>query len=259
MTDFDPAVMLGSAYYVNTEDTPDQVRSGIRTMAQAGLKLVRIFLQWTHVEPRQGRWDWSQYEAVFEAAAAGGLGIIVTLTALNPPGWMRVSSGPQDIGPLDDPLFWEQARNYIRKVCEHYASHPALHSWLLSNEPQLFLAQDEANLERFRKYLERVFAGDIAAFNRRSFRQLDSFDQFAFAGSGSEGGFSGYTEQLLWVVSVYLGYSCFRTAGCASLPIGSFSWPSSCKIRSAVSLADSSTIGSPVPGWVLAPAKYRFL
>jgi len=204
MTDLDPAVSLGSAYYVNSEDTPEQVRSGIQAMAQAGLKLVRVFLQWTHVEPVQGRWDWSQYDAVFEAAAVGGLGVIVTLTALNPPGWMRISSGPQDIGPLDDPLFWEQARNYIRKVCERYASHPALHSWLLSNEPQLFLAQDDGNLERFRKYLERVYAGDITAFNRHSFRQFDSFDQFVFSGTGSEGGFGGYKEKLLWMDFVSL-------------------------------------------------------
>jgi beta-galactosidase len=199
MLNLDPAVSLGSAYYVNNEDTPEQVRTGIQAMAQAGLKLVRVFLQWTHVEPRQDRWDWSQYDALFEAAAAGGLGVIVTLTALNPPGWMRVSSGPQDIGPLDDPLFWEQARDYIRRVCQRYTNHPALHSWLLSNEPQLFLAQDEANLKRFRKFLERTYDGDIAALNRHSFRQLDSFDQFSFAGTGSEGGFSGYTERLLWM------------------------------------------------------------
>ena len=74
MSNMEPGVLLGSAYYVNTEDTPEQVRSGILAMAQAGLKLVRIFLQWTHVEPVQGRWDWSQYDAVFEAAAAGGSG-----------------------------------------------------------------------------------------------------------------------------------------------------------------------------------------
>ena len=50
----------------------------------------------------------------------------------------------------------------------------------------------------------RVYAGDINAFNRHSFRQLDSFDQFAFAGTGSEGGFSGYTEKLLWMDFVSL-------------------------------------------------------
>ena len=43
MTDLDPAVLLGSAYYVNTEDPPEQVPAGILSMAQAGLKLVLIF------------------------------------------------------------------------------------------------------------------------------------------------------------------------------------------------------------------------
>jgi beta-galactosidase len=199
MTNLDPAVLLGSAYYVNTEDTPDQVRAGIQAMSQAGLKLVRIFLQWTHVEPRQGHWDWSQYDAVFEAAAAGGLGVIVTLTALNPPGWMQVSFGPQDIGPLDDPLYWQRAVDYIRRVCGRYTNHPAMHSWILSNEPQLFLAQDQAILERFRKFLEQRYGGDIASLNRHYYRQVESFDQVGFAGTGTEGGFSGYTERLDWL------------------------------------------------------------
>jgi beta-galactosidase len=199
MTNLDPAVLLGSAYYVNTEDTPEQVRAGIRAMAQAGLKLVRIFLQWTHVEPRQGHWDWSQYDAVFEAASACGLGVIVTLTALNPPGWMGVSAGPQDNGPLDDPLYWERSKDYLRRVCDRYTNHPALHSWILSNEPQLFLAQDQAALERFRKFLERRYGGDIASLNRRYYRQVESFNQVGFAGTGSEGAFGGYTERLDWL------------------------------------------------------------
>jgi beta-galactosidase len=93
MTNLDARVLLGSAYFVNCEGSPEEVLAGIRAMAQAGLRLVHIFLQWTQVEPRQGEWDWSQYDAVFEQAAAEGLGVIVTLTALNPPGWKRVSSG----------------------------------------------------------------------------------------------------------------------------------------------------------------------
>ena len=86
------------------------------------------------MEPRQARWDWSQYDAIFEAAAAGGLGVIITFTALNPPGWMRISAGPQDIGPLDDPLYWERASDYLRRACERYSNQPALHSWILTNE-----------------------------------------------------------------------------------------------------------------------------
>ena len=40
MTELDPSVLLGSQYYVNTEDTPEQIRAGIHAMGQAGLKLV---------------------------------------------------------------------------------------------------------------------------------------------------------------------------------------------------------------------------
>ena len=56
----DPSVVLGSQYYINPDETPDEVRAGIAQMAQARLKLVRIFLQWTHVERQAGEWDWSQ-------------------------------------------------------------------------------------------------------------------------------------------------------------------------------------------------------
>ena len=137
MPALNPAVLLGSQYYVNTGDDPALIRAGIGAMAQAGLKLVRIFLQWTHVEPRQDHWDWSQYDALFDAAAAGGLGVIVTLTALHPPGWMKVSFGPQDLGPLDDPLYWARAVDYTRRVVARYAAHPAMHSWILNNEPSM--------------------------------------------------------------------------------------------------------------------------
>lgn len=197
MFDLNPSVLLGSQYYVNTGDDPQHIRAGIAAMASAGLKLVRIFLQWTQVEPRQGQWDWSQYDALFDAAAEGGIGVIVTLTAIHPPGWMKISFGPQDQGPLDDPAYWERARDYILRVVARYGSHPAMHSWILNNEPQLFLSQDEVVLRRFQKFVEQRYGGDIENLNRRSFQQLDSFAEVSFA--GTEGGFSAYTGRLNWL------------------------------------------------------------
>jgi beta-galactosidase len=202
MAELNPSVWLGSQYYVNTDDTPEQIRTGIEAMARAGLKLVRIFLQWTHVEPRQGHWDWSQYDALFEAAAAGQIGVIITLTALHPPGWMKITFGPQDLGPLDDPAYWERAKDYIRQVVTRYGHHPAMHSWILNNEPQLFLSPDPAVLKRFQKFVEQKYGGDIALLNRRSFQQLDTFAEVSLA--GTEGGFSGYTGRLNWLD--FMGY-----------------------------------------------------
>lgn len=199
MPALDPTVLLGSQYYVNTGDSPEQIRAGIAAMARAGLKLVRIFLQWTHVEPRQGQWDWRQYDALFDAASEGGLGVVVTLTALHPPGWMKISFSPQDLGPLDDPLYMQRARDYIQHAARRYTTHPALHSWILTNEPTLFLPRDEAVLRRYRRFIEQKYGGDIEALNRRAFQQLDSFDELGLPGQGSESGFSDYTGKLDWL------------------------------------------------------------
>ncbi len=188
MTELNPAVLLGSQYYVNTGDSPAQIRAGIAAMAQAGLKLVRIFLQWTHVEPRRDQWDWSQYDALFDAAAEGGLGVIITLTAIHPPGWMKISFGPQDMGPLDDPVYMERARDYTRRVVARYGPHPATHSWILNNEPSLFLKQDDAVLQRFRKYVAQVYGGDIEQLNRRSYQVYDGFDEVSLFDGGYGGG-----------------------------------------------------------------------
>ena len=197
MTELDPSVLLGSQYYVNTEDTPEQIRAGIHAMGQAGLKLVRIFLQWTHVEPRQGRWYWDQYDALFDTAAEEGIGVIITLTAIHPAGWMKISYGPQDIGPLEDEAYWEKAAIYVRQVSARYSQHPAMHSWILNNEPSLHLEHDEAVLKRFQGFVSRKYNGDIEQLNRCSFQQLDSFDELTF--SAGEGGFSAYTGRLNWL------------------------------------------------------------
>jgi len=197
MTELNPTVMLGSQYYVNTEDTPEQIRAGMHAMGQAGLKLVRIFLQWTHVEPRQGRWNWSQYDALFDAAAEEGIGVVVTLTAIHPPGWMKITFGPQDLGPLEDEHYWELAALYVRQAAARYSAHPAMHSWILNNEPSLVLPRDEAVLKRFRRFISQKYGGDIERLNRLSFQQLDSFDEVSF--SAAEGGFSAYTGRLNWL------------------------------------------------------------
>lgn len=198
----DPVVLLGSQYYVNTDDTPEQVQAGIGAMARAGLRLVRIFLQWNHVEPRQGCWDWSQYDALFDAAEKNGLGVVVTLMAAHPPGWMRLSSGSQDIGPLEDPVYWEQARDYIRRVVARYGSHPVMHSWILWNEPKRLLPQNDETLNRFHRFLQDKYVGDIGRLNARTYQQFSSFEQVSFP--SMERNFEGYTERLDWLYfSVY--------------------------------------------------------
>ena len=48
------SVCIGSQLYINRGDSPDQVRTWVRQMADAGLRLIRLFILWDLTEPRKG-------------------------------------------------------------------------------------------------------------------------------------------------------------------------------------------------------------
>jgi beta-galactosidase len=166
-------------------------------MADHGLALIRLFAFWDHLEPRQGHYDWATYDAVFDQAASRGLGVIPTLFAVSPPGWMGISGDGQSIGPLDDPVYWQQARAHVRKLAEHWGQHPALHSWILWNEPTRVVPRSPQALLRWQRWLAKKY-GSIEAYNATRYRQFESFDSvtwdFPVGVSGSD--FKGYRDRL---------------------------------------------------------------
>ena len=171
-------VCLGSQLYINRFDTPEQVRNWVSGMAESGLRLMRLFVLWDLTEPRQGEWDWAAYDAAFDAAEEFGLGVVPTLMAQSPPGWMRVTDGSQAIGDVDDPAYWQDALAWSQVVVKHYANHPALHSWILWNEASRFIQQDHPEAQKaYREWLRERWDNDIAAYNRRVFKQYDNFEQ----------------------------------------------------------------------------------
>jgi len=170
---------LGSQLFINRDDTPATVRQFVRQMADARLRLLRVFIPWDHVEPRQNQWTWETYDTVFAAAHEHGLGVVPTLMSVSPPGWMRRSSGPQEIGPLEDPEFIRASEDCLHRVVERWRSAPALDSWILWNEPDRIMPKTPATLRNYVEFLRESYDGDIARYNRASYRQYDDFAQIA--------------------------------------------------------------------------------
>ena len=194
-------VELGSQIFVNRDDSPETIRTWVRRFDEAGLRVIRIFLFWDHVERREGVWDFTQYDALFDEAAARALSVVVTLMPVSPPGWMRLTGGVQDVGDLDDPVFWSRALDYVTRAARRYTSHPALHSWILWNEPSRRVPRCPSSMRAYRAYLEKAYGGDIEALNRLHYRQYDSFSRI---GEGEEAAtqamsFTGYAEALDWM------------------------------------------------------------
>ncbi|MCI8624498.1 MAG: hypothetical protein HFG26_12685 [Provencibacterium sp.] len=135
-------------------------------MHENGLTLIRLFLL-DHLEPREGEWNFERYDACFDAARQLGLRVVPTLMAVSPPGWMRRTRGPQSVADLDDPSFWEgPARGYVRKAVERYAPHPALHSWILWNEPGRVPPDTPHARLAFQSFLKGKYEGEIEWLNR---------------------------------------------------------------------------------------------
>lgn len=71
-------VRLGSQLYINKTDTPEQVSAWVRQMHEAGLRVIRLFMVWDQLEPREGEWDFSNYDACFETAVQCGMTVVPT-------------------------------------------------------------------------------------------------------------------------------------------------------------------------------------
>jgi beta-galactosidase len=99
--------------------------------------------------------------------------------SVSPPGWMRCSSGPQDVGPLEDPDFVARSEDYLRRVVSRWWNSPALDSWILWNEPDRTIARTPATWRGYIAFIREYYENDIAEYNRGSFQQFDSFEQLA--------------------------------------------------------------------------------
>ncbi|TVR40374.1 MAG: hypothetical protein EA402_13795 [Planctomycetota bacterium] len=188
-------IALGSQYYINKDSTVLEVRQGIAEMAAQGLRLVRIFAIWDHLEPAPGQYHWEVYDALFDAAAEAGLGVVPTLFAVSPPGWMGISDDSQALGPLEDPDYWRQALDHLRRVVEHWRDHPALHSWILWNEPSRVPPSSPLVSERWQHFLQQRY-GSLEALNANRYRQVSEWSKLSDFTATNASAFRGYAQEL---------------------------------------------------------------
>lgn len=194
-------IEIGSQLFINRGDSPETVRSLVRQFADSGLKVIRLFLFWDYVERFENQWDFSQFDACFAQAEESGVTVVPTLMPVSPPGFMCISTGVQDIGDLNDPVFWEKAMEYVRRTVQRYSHSPALHSWILWNEPTRYIRKTEHSVRAFREYLRWFYGGDISAVNKLYYNRFQSFDEIEknYDTQVENLSFRGYSESTDWI------------------------------------------------------------
>ncbi len=91
-----------------------------------GFGWVRVDFVWAFIEPAQGQYDFAAYDAIVDAAAARGLGVLAILAYS--PRW--ATDGPELSGVPRDPADWQ---DFCSRVAERYRGK--VERFELWNEP----------------------------------------------------------------------------------------------------------------------------
>lgn len=171
---------LGTEIWIEPGYTKVQIMDLAKIATESGFEDIRIFMMWTHVEPKLDEWNFDIYDWMFEACEKYKLRLQVTLNP-NQPAWHY---GREFWGSIHSHAIFSneamlpQAAKYIKKVVERYKSSSALNNWWLMNEPDPMDGENQYVLSGFRKAMKEKY-GEIDTLNKLWNTSFKSFDKIS--------------------------------------------------------------------------------
>ena len=147
----------------------------IDLMTAAGVNLVNVAIfGWAELEPEPGRYDFTLYDRVLDLLHEAGIAVDLATATASPPAWL-VRSDPQML-PVNaagqvlgfgsrqswcpsSPVYRERSLALVHAVANHFADHPALALWHVSNELGCHNSRCycEVSAQAFRGWLQRRY------------------------------------------------------------------------------------------------------
>ena len=171
---------LGCQIWLEPDDSPARVDMLFARAAASGLGWARLFLMWPWIEDQPGAWNFRVFDLAFDAAVRHGIRIKATLTANSGPWWLGTPSMLHSHTGFLSPDQRAPMERYIRACVERYASHPGLGQWILWNEPNGGDERTPETLSHWQGWLDRYYAGNIAALNGRWRTGYSAFAEVQF-------------------------------------------------------------------------------
>lgn len=148
---------IGVQYYRPPHPRRRHWAGDLAAIKAHGIDFVRTWLYWRTTERVAGRFDWSDYDAFFGAAAQAGLQVVVQLVPEVQPAWFldahhELRPRSRDGAPnpclgngmctagsypgvlYDQPVFQEGSARFFEAAAAHFGNHPALAMWDPWNE-----------------------------------------------------------------------------------------------------------------------------
>lgn len=144
-------ILIGSMLWVVQNEHTDELEADIRGMMENKLRIARLFMLPSTVTDEAGEYDFSTWDRVFSLSEKYGLLLAPTLSSLTAPAGDYAAARKKllDVNAV---------------IIRRYASSPALHSWILQNEPSLSITPNAVTLPLFRRWLlEEGYGWDLEA------------------------------------------------------------------------------------------------
>lgn len=169
---------IGTEIWIEPGQTKEQIYNWCELASKSGLNDIRIFIMWTHVEPKKDCWNFDVYDWVFQACEKYDLRLQVTLNP-NQPSWFydrQYWSSIHSHAIFSEIEMKKNAAIYIKKVVERYKNSKALDNWWIMNEPLPGSAATPYFLTLFHNEMIQKY-GNIQNLNKAWNSNFQSFDE----------------------------------------------------------------------------------
>jgi len=144
-------ILYGAAYY--HEYMPyERLDEDVRMMKEAGISVVRVGEStWSLFEPRDGEFEFAWMDRIIDKMHEAGIKVILGTPTYSIPAWLwhkhpeilidyrngrEASYGIRQNMNIASPTFLFYSERIIRKMMEHYASHPGIIGYQVDNETE---------------------------------------------------------------------------------------------------------------------------
>ncbi|WMJ22419.1 beta-galactosidase [Paludicola sp. MB14-C6] len=165
---------IGAQFFINADDTFEDTERHFALMKQYGIRMVRLFVLWEHIEPKEGIFTFERYDIAYDLAQKYDIKIVSTLTCEDPPQWFEEKPFYHHYSNLNDSRLKQYAAIYIEKLVSRYYNHPAQYAWILMNEPEVKVNFEQSTMHEFAKWLEQKYQ-TVEHWNKNWYRQYNGF------------------------------------------------------------------------------------